>query len=225
MRLRNYIPPLEMQKVVMSSIGEHDEISIEVLRKEARDWYQLEHGYELPHLSERVQPVKYSTMINKEPKTKEEQLIQQLERVSPKQLLIELSEDGAEPTVKDLQIVEDIMFRQKILPGVVNVLLYFVLLRSNMKLTKGFIEKIAGHWARKGVKTVLDAMELAKSEYRDSKIWQEGTKGRKQTTRQPIRKELLPEWLSEEEESKAIPSDELEAEKRELNEMLKKYKK
>ena len=48
-----------------------------------------------------------------------------------------------------LAIVEDVMINQKLTPGVVNVLIYYVMLRSDMKLAKTYVEKIAGHWARK----------------------------------------------------------------------------
>ena len=87
-------------------------------------------------------------MKEKEPSTQEEMLIKQLEEISPKQLLKEIS-GGAEATKADLQIVEGVMINQKLTPGVVNVLIYYVMLRSDMKLAKTYVEKIAGHWARK----------------------------------------------------------------------------
>ena len=62
-------------------------------------------------------------------------LIKQLEEISPKQLLKEIS-GGAEATKADLQIVEDVMINQKLTPGIVNVLIYYVMLRSDMKLAK-----------------------------------------------------------------------------------------
>lgn len=142
------ISPLDMQKIVMSVIDPAENIDIESLRKAARDWYQFERGEELPSLSTRVQPLSYRTMTNAEPKTKEEQLIKQLETISPRQLLIEIS-GGAEPSMSDLQLIEEVMFQQKLLPGVVNVLIYYVMLRTDMKLSKAYVEKIASHWARK----------------------------------------------------------------------------
>lgn len=44
-------------------------------------------------------------------------LIKQLEEISPKQLLKEIS-GGAEATKADLQIVEDVMMNQKLTPGI-----------------------------------------------------------------------------------------------------------
>ncbi len=116
-------------------------------------------------------------MKEKEPSSQEEMLIKQLEEISPKQLLKEIS-GGAEATKADLQIVEDVMINQKLTPGVVNVLIYYVMLRSDMKLAKTYVEKIAGHWARKKVGTVADAMALAKEENRQYQEWAETKKKR-----------------------------------------------
>lgn len=60
---------------------------------------------------ERVQPHAARMMKEKEPSTQEEMLIKQLEEISPKQLLKEIS-GGAEATKADLQIVEDVMIDQ-----------------------------------------------------------------------------------------------------------------
>jgi replication initiation and membrane attachment protein len=221
------IGPLEMQKLVISVIDPYEHIDIDALRKAAREWYQFEHGESLPHLSTRVQPLPYRTMTDIEPKTKEEQLIKQLETISPRQLLMDIS-GGAEPSLSDLQIIEDVMFHQKLLPGVVNVLIYYVMLRTDMKLSKAYVEKIASHWARKKVRTVKEAMELAKREAREYQKWasekEKAQKGRKKV----IRKELLPDWLNmdysqKESESKEEVHD-LEAKRRELEEKLKKYR-
>ncbi|RCL15084.1 helicase DnaB [Bacillus cereus] len=100
----------------------------------------------------------------------EEMLIKQLEEITPKQLLKEIS-GGAEATKADLQIVEDIMINQKLKPGVVNVLIYYVLLRNDMMLPKSYVEKVAGHWARKKVNTVREALALAKKEKRQYQEW------------------------------------------------------
>src|SRR5690606_18383526 len=67
----------------------------------------------------------------------------------------------------------------------------------DMKLPKSLTEKIAGHWTRKKVKTVEEAMQLALSEQR-----KEENKGkssyRKSTTAKNQRKDKLPKWLIEE---------------------------
>ncbi|MFC4321042.1 replication initiation and membrane attachment family protein [Litchfieldia salsa] len=210
------INPIEMQNIVMSAFDHSENIDIERLRKAARDWYQFENGHVLPTLTERTQPIPYRSMIDQQPKTKEEELMQQLEQISPKQLLTDLS-GGVEPAVVDLKIIEDIMFHQKLLPGVVNVLIYYVMLKTDMKLTKAYIEKIASHWARKNVKTVKEAMLLAKDETREYQNWASQKKqGSKSKTN--YQKQKSPEEKSEE------VTDDLTEEKNQLQERMAKLK-
>ncbi|MGG0236985.1 replication initiation and membrane attachment family protein [Bacillus rhizoplanae] len=227
------IDPLSMQNIVLGAVTEYHTIDMERLRKGARDWYQFENGQALPVFSERTQPLHARTMKEKEPTTQEEMLIKQLEEISPRELLKEIS-GGAEPTKADLQIIEEVMLNQKLTPGVVNVLIYYVMLRSDMKLAKTYVEKIAGHWARKKVGTVSEAMALAKEENRQYQEWAE-TKKKGRTSKKIVRKEMVPDWLKEEakEESKEQSQDrasskenpsKLEEERKRLEEVLKKYK-
>jgi replication initiation and membrane attachment protein DnaB len=54
-------------------------------------------------------------------------------------------------------------------PGVINVLLDYVLKINNNKLTKAFIETIATQWKRSKIETVEDAMDIAEKEYKSRK--------------------------------------------------------
>ncbi|WP_174879176.1 DnaD domain protein [Metabacillus niabensis] len=106
-----------------------------------------------------------------------------------------------------------------------------------MKLTKAYVEKIASHWARKQITTVKEAMQLAKNEHRQYQQWAEEKTSKKTTAtkKKPIRKEMLPSWLKEEEqtdnsenETKAdvpeLDREQFEAEKKKLFDRIKKYK-
>src|SRR5690606_2870848 len=124
----------------------------------------------------------------------------------------------------ELKIVEEIMFKQNLLPGVVNVLLYYVMLKSDMRLTRSYIETIASNWARLNIKTVKEAMETAKKHN-----WNADKKSNK-NKRQPIRKELLPDWLKQDDEGtkqetpkkKKMQDPSFEEKKRLFEERLKK---
>ena len=195
------INPIAMQSVVMSAVNSSNEIDIEELRKSARNWYQIEYNSEYPSLSEQVQPAKYRTQSDK-PLTKEEERIRHLEQVSPRELLMEHS-GGGEPPRADLQIIEEVMLKQKLTPGVMNVLLEYVMIMTDMKLSKAYVEKIASHWSRKNVKTVKEAMELAKKEYKlaQNRNAQGNTKNNKTNKSQKIiRTEIVPEWLKNNEQ-------------------------
>lgn len=218
------INPIQMKNIVLGSIRD-GKIDIELLRKEARDWYTIENYSALPKLIDRVQSPLHQSEIPV-PKTKEERLIRYLETVSPRELLEDIA-NGAEPSPSDLQLIEDIMIKQKLNPGVTNVLIEYCMLRTDMKLTKGFVEKIASHWARKNVKTVQEAMELAKEENKKYLEWQKGKNEKKPATRKPIRAEKVPDWFDkrEQREEKVEEVVDFEEQKRKMEERLKKYKK
>ncbi|KMY56237.1 Replication initiation and membrane attachment protein [Bacillus sp. FJAT-27231] len=198
------IEPLEMKNLLLTAVDEKDEIDIEVLRKSARDWYQLERNEQLPELIYLSQPEALRT-VQSEPSTKEEELIYYLETVSPRQLLIDIS--GSLPSSADMQVIEGVLFQYKLPAGVVNVLIQYVMLKTDMKLTKSYIEKIASHWARKKVKTVKDAMELAKNEHRQYAEW---AKNKQQPKQRVTRTEKLPYWFNEEEKATSLPPDDEE---------------
>ncbi|PLT31195.1 replication initiation and membrane attachment family protein [Peribacillus deserti] len=221
------IDSLNMKNLLLDVIDSSDEIDVEELRKRARDWYQLEYNVQLPSLSSHIQPPQLHTQ-SAEARTPEEKHIKYLENVSPRQRLIDLS-GGAEPSRSDLQIIEDILLNQQLTPGVANVLIEYVMMRSDMKLTKAYVEKIAGHWARKGIKTVKEAMELAKSEHRQYQSWANEKKTKKIGAKKAIRTEIVPDWLKEEEaapvnsETTSNDINDIEERKRKLEEKLKKY--
>ena len=59
------------------------------------------------------------------------------------------------------------MLDQKLNPGVINVLIDYVLKVNNKKLNKDYIETIVGQWKRLKVETVVDAMEYVKKNIRN----------------------------------------------------------
>lgn len=223
------IDVIQMKNIVISALTEDSEINIEELRKSARDWYQFQYNDKLPSLVDRTQSLIHRTQKD-EPKTKEEENLRYVETTSPRQFLKDIS-GGAEPSKSDLQIVEDVMFQQKLMPGVINVLLQYVMLKSDMKLTKSYVEKIASHWARKKIKTAKEAFELAKSEHRQYTEWAEGKKKPNSSAgkKKPIRTEMLPDWFNETDNTNPQPKEnesveEQELKKQELEEILKKMR-
>jgi replication initiation and membrane attachment protein len=219
------INAMEMKNVVMNAIDANETIHVENLRKAARDWYQFEHGEKLPALADKIQPVslKSKPSPNKE-FSQEEMMIRQLDSISPKQFLMDLA-DGIEPSAADLQIVEEVMFKQKLHPGVVNVLIYYVMLKTDMKLSKSYVQKIASHWSRKQVTTVKAAMDLAKQEHRQYQEWAE-----KKTAagKKVIRKERLPQWLKDDldkpDTKQEVDQKEVDLERKQLEEKLRQFR-
>ena len=225
------IDPIQMKNIVLSSLDADDEIDIELLRKTARDWYQLQTGDLLPDLTSRLASPSKSEKVTKS-LTKEEELIEYLETTSPKDVLADIS-NGSTPSKSDLQAVEEVLMSQKLPIGVMNVLIQYVLLKTDMKLTKGYMEKIASHWSRKNITSASGAMELAKKEHKQYLEWAEGKNNPKKTRgRKPIRTEKLPAWFKEGNSSSVNNVSEsdkddfdLEEERRKLEEELKNFRK
>ena len=94
------------------------------------------------------------------PLSEEEKHIRQLAQISPMQLLAFYQKGGRIPA-SDVEIVESLIRHYGLPPGVVNVLLEYVLLKYDYKLPRNLVEKIAGHWKRLGISTVEEAVEQA----------------------------------------------------------------
>ncbi|MBV7506064.1 DnaD domain protein [Bacillus sp. sid0103] len=219
------IDPIEMKNFMLGAINEHDEIDIEDLRKGARDWYQFVNYDQLPSLINRTQPHALQTQIT-EPKTPEEKLIRFYETTSPLIVFKELS-GGVEPSNANLKTLEEIMIKYKLPPGVVNVLTDVAMRKTDMRFTKNFVDSIARHWASKQVKTVKEAMELAKNDAHKDK---ESKKAGRSSNKKPIRTELIPDWFDEStqeasNERSQENTDDVEAKKRAIEEKLKAFRK
>src|SRR5690606_19298534 len=74
-----------------------------------------------------------------------------------------------------LELVEDLINNYGLPTGVINVLLEYVLYSYDYKLPRALVEKIAGHWARKNIRTVEEARESVRKEL--DWEWKRGTKG------------------------------------------------
>ncbi|OIJ12382.1 hypothetical protein BKP37_13145 [Anaerobacillus alkalilacustris] len=229
------IDPLEMSKIVQDSLTQNDTVDLDELRVKVKNWYRFTHESEPPALGLRVHPEKFRIMVGKAPTSEEEEMILHYETVSPLTLLESKSSDGAKVPLTDMKIVEALILDYKLLPGVVNVLIDYILEINNMKLIKSYVEKIAGQWARKNIKTVKEAMDLAKEEYKNSGKLEKGVKEvavtkEKQTTKRQnnnryIKKDRLPKWLTEEKKEKNLVEDsDISKMKEELETKLKQLK-
>ena len=166
------ISPLSMRKLVYD-VYENGEIKIDDLQERCLRYYEFENQVNL----NQVHKEKVVVADQKAP-TKRDEKIQQLETLSPYQYLKALQK-GANPTSRDLALIEKLMTEQKLNSGVVNVLVETVLLLNNGQLPKNHLEYIAGLFARKNIQTVQEAMEEAKAYIASRK-----------TTKQEVKKEV-----------------------------------
>lgn len=189
------VEPLEMSDLIAQVLVQSDELDVNALRKKVQDWYKFEHGTTPPSLGLKTHPEMYRTTANKKLETEEERTIHFYETTSPLTLL-EIRSVGAQVAPADMKVVESLLIDYKLLPGVANVLIDFVLYNNDLKLPKALVHKIAGHWSRKKIKTVKEAMELALSERK--KEQQTNKTSYKQSRNRVVRQDTLPKWLIEE---------------------------
>ncbi|WP_067843406.1 replication initiation and membrane attachment family protein [Amphibacillus sediminis] len=153
--------------------------------------------------------------------SKQSQFIERMETISPKELLEDLS-NGNRASRQDLKMIASVMEAQGLTPGVMNVLIHYVMLKTDMKLTKSYLEKIASHWARKNVKTVQQAMTLAKSEHNKYQQWRQSPKPN--YTKPASRKEVVPDWFKEQKKAQAKKVTEATNTGQDVSELLKAFK-
>lgn len=160
---------------------------------------------------------KIKAEISQDTGSKEDQFIQMLEEISPRELLEDVS-NGNRASEQDLKMIRDVMTEQGITPGVMNVLVHYVLLKTDMKLSKAYLEKIASHWARKNVTTVRQAMNLAKAEHQKYQQW-----GKQKFQKKKGQKdEVIPVWFNKENASEQEQSPSSQVNTDEIAERIKK---
>ena len=199
---------LDMQGLVRNSINEKGLIDKTILRKSCRDYYQFDNSGALPTLIYNKQPdyLKKPQGDN----SKWAKMVYTFENINPYQLL-KAKYKGAEPTDRDKRLVESLLIDQKLNPGVVNVLISYVLKINNEQLKKSYVETIAGQWKRLNIETVEEAMMITEKEHKKLKkmVNNKSTK----VSPKRIEKEdnsSLPIWFNKELESQEVSKDEEE---------------
>ncbi|MFC2948620.1 replication initiation and membrane attachment family protein [Virgibacillus sediminis] len=179
----------EVDKAVLWSLNEENTLNAEEFKAACHDLFKSKNHSTAIHLETKVNKRTEDVQQDK-PLTKEEQLVRHLETISPKQLLEDLS-SGNHASEQDLKVIRDIMTSQGLPSPVMNVLIHYVLLQTNMKLSKAYLEKIASHWSRANLKSAKEAMAFAKKE----KEKYEKSKTKRRNSRKPVQEEIVPEWF------------------------------
>lgn len=208
------IDDLNMQGLVRNSLNERGMIDKNELRKSCRNFYQFEQGGKLPTLIYSKQPD-----YLKSPRGDSSNWAKQVytfENITPYDYIRSKYKNG-EPTLRELKIIEDLMINFKMKPGVVNVLIDYVLRVNNQKFTKSYVETVASQWSRLNIETVEEAMRVAEKEHKKIKKLTE----RKNASKTPIKskEEAVPSWFDKEIDSKEMTKEE----QAELDNLLKEF--
>lgn len=145
-------------------------IELKALKKRIRERYQFEQKEVLFHNKENFSPNSKKAEPPQTNKAQQHNWI--LENFSPIELMEQYQGGGRIPDA-DLAIIEGLMQEYKLPHGVVNVLIEYVMLTNDYKLPKNLTEKIAGHWKRLKIKTVEEALVVAKKEHQLYRGWQD----------------------------------------------------
>ena len=145
---------LKMSELMRMVVNEKGFIDKDELRKSARKYYQYNNNGKLPTLVYRTQPeyLKHPQGDN----TKRGRIISVFENTSPYDFL-KSKYNGSTPTNRDLALLEYLLIDLNLKPAVVNVLIDYVLKKNDSKLSKNFIETIAGQWKRLNIETAEDS--------------------------------------------------------------------
>lgn len=186
---------LDMQGLIRNALNEKGMIDKNLLRKSCRDYYQFDNNGSLPTLIYNKQPE-----YLKKPKgdnSKWAKMVYTFENINPYQLL-KARYKGGEPTDRDKRLIENLLVDQKLNPGVVNVLISYVLKINNEQLTKSYVEAIAGQWKRLNIETVEEAMKITEKEHKKLKKIIE-SKNNKDLSKKEKKNQLdtkLPDWFN-----------------------------
>ena len=198
---------MKMIELLRTVINESGFIDKDHLRKAARNYYQYSNNGTLPTLVYRTQPDYLKTPIGDT--TNRGKIIYVFENTSPFDFL--KSKYKGNPTARDLRLLESLIVDIGLKPGVINVLIDYVLRRDNYKLSAAFVETIAGQWKRLGIETASEAMAVAEKEHK------------KYTKKDPIKNKksnIEPVWFNE-----IIEKEEINAEEqKELEDLLKEFR-
>lgn len=156
----------ELVEIIKNSIDEKKNINKTRFKNNAKSYYQFENNGEVPTIIFRSQP-DYLRNAN-DNYSKKNKLINVFETTSPYHFL-KSKYNGGNPSKTDISLIEYLAVDLKLNPGVINVLIDYVLKINNNKLTRSFVEVIAGQWKRKNIETVSSAMTEATNEYKTRK--------------------------------------------------------
>ena len=202
---------IDMKSSILNSIKENGLIDKTMLRKNVRNYYKYENENKLPSLIYKSQPEYLKNPVGAE--DKRAKMIYVFENTTPYNFLKGRS-NGAKPSARDLSLLESLLNDFKLNPGVVNVLIDYVLKINNKKLTRAFLEAIASQWKRLNIETVDEAMKAAEKEHKRMK-----KENNQVFTKNATNKEALPDWFNQNIKKEKL-SDEDE---KSLKDMLKEF--
>ena len=186
----------DMIELIRNSISDKHTIDKKLLRVNASKYYRFDNKGKLPSIIYKNQPEYLKKEKNNT--SNRSKMINLFETTSPYDF-ISSKYKNSNPTSTDLNIISYLLIDLNLKPGVVNVLVDYVLKINNNKLIKSFVEVIASQWSKSGIETVEDAMNIAEQEYKKRKKTPTNTNKKIATTPDWFNKEIKEEEATDEE--------------------------
>lgn len=206
--------PFDMAEVLLIAMNQYGvELTEQTIRKTAVDFYKLNRSTEPPALRRKADDVPTTEEVSEVGDEKND-MLRYFNTVSPAQLLCDISQKQPYPTT--LKLVERLMNEHSMPTPVINVLLHYIYLNYNGKITASLTETIAQQWAIKGIKTAKEAIAISKLEHTQYQKYKEEKERKPERpntyTKRSTREEPVPEWFGKatEEEEKEETSEEVE---------------
>ena len=191
----------ETMSGIIKNSCEDRRLSLDLLKENCKNYYTFENKGSIPKLIYNTQPIYLRQ--DKVENTRLSKIISQFESYKPIEFLE--SKQGSKPTEADISILEDLLSNKKLMPGVVNVLIDYVLKINNNRLNKKFVEQIAVQWKRSNIETVADAIKFAQDEY-----------DRKNNKKTIVQSRKVPSWVGKDIKEEYLSDSELEELERKL---------
>lgn len=196
-----------MSEIIRNSLTDKRTIDKSKLRSVAEQFYKFENMGKLPSLIYRKQPEYLRS--NKDGMTKRDRIINMFETTAPFDFIASKYKTG-NPSDSDLKIISYLLLDLDLKPGVVNVLLDYVLRINNNKLTKSFVDTIASQWKKSNIETVDAAMKIAEEEHNKRKENENKKRNINNKSNVTIL-ENKPSWFNQEIEEDSASEEEIRA--------------
>jgi len=187
----------ELARVVFDATDPNGIVDYGKMKSLARTQFQLMSKGE--HVQVVVKDEKSEELVT-DPADRTEQAVISFLEQSPIDFL-RFKSGGKPPVPADIKLVEWLYLDQGMMPGVVNVLVDYVLDYTDGKLPKQLVEKIAGEWQRQHVNTVQAAMDKVIKTFQKSsdykKEQQKPIATRAHQLKKATRVEPIPDWLGQ----------------------------
>lgn len=199
----------QMTELIRNSLTVDHDIDYNLLKINANKYYEFDNEGKLPSLMFKKQPD--ALCSNDSKLTSRNKIIHIFENTSPYDFIASKYKTGT-PTKSDLNIISYLLIDLEFNPGVVNVLIDYILKINNNKLNKTFVDVVASQWKKSNIVTVKEAMEIAEAEYhqRNSKRKIKEVKNLN---------EKKPKWLEKDIQSMEASKEEIEELERLLGEV------